>query len=166
MESRWGRDFPPFQTGPGAQPVSCKMGTRFFPGVKCSQGVLLTAHSLLVEEQSYTSTHPLGHTGPVTGSLYLFFHSLGILIIECCFKFEGYVASNMKQSWNVICTYTTANDISWLTYTERVMPYIGCSKSMTGLNKHRLPPSFERRTFRMRIKLFVPFQSLLSSSGH
>jgi len=25
----------------------------------------------VMEEQSYTSTHPLGHTGPVTGSLYL-----------------------------------------------------------------------------------------------
>jgi len=25
-----------------------------------------------MEEYSYTSTHPLGHTGPVTGSLYLF----------------------------------------------------------------------------------------------
>jgi len=25
-----------------------------------------------MEEQSYTSTHPLGHTGPVTGSLYLY----------------------------------------------------------------------------------------------
>jgi len=24
-----------------------------------------------MEEQSYTSTQPLGHTGPVTGSLYL-----------------------------------------------------------------------------------------------
>jgi len=24
-----------------------------------------------MEEQSYTSTHRLGHTGPVTGSLYL-----------------------------------------------------------------------------------------------
>ena len=24
-----------------------------------------------MEEWSYTSTHPLGHTGPVTGSLYL-----------------------------------------------------------------------------------------------
>jgi hypothetical protein len=25
----------------------------------------------VMEEQSYTSTHPLGHTGPLTGSLYL-----------------------------------------------------------------------------------------------
>jgi len=46
--SRWGRDFPPVQTGPGAHPASCKMGTRSFPGVKCGRGVLLTTHPLLV----------------------------------------------------------------------------------------------------------------------
>jgi len=28
----------------------------------------------VMEEYSYTSTNPLGHTGPVTGSLYLFNH--------------------------------------------------------------------------------------------
>jgi len=27
----------------------------------------------VMEEKSYTSTHPLGHTGPVTGSLYLLY---------------------------------------------------------------------------------------------
>ena len=48
FESRWGRDFPPVQTGPGAHPASCKMGTGSFPGVKCGQGVLLTTHPLLV----------------------------------------------------------------------------------------------------------------------
>ena len=48
IESRWGRDFPPVQTGPGAHPASCKMGTWSFPGVKCGRGVLLTTHPLLV----------------------------------------------------------------------------------------------------------------------
>ena len=33
----------------------------------------------VVEEYSYTSTYPLGHTGPVTGSLYLF-----LLLIRYC----------------------------------------------------------------------------------
>jgi len=42
IESRWGRDFPLVQTGPGAHPVSCKMGTGSFPGVKCGRGVGLT----------------------------------------------------------------------------------------------------------------------------
>ena len=32
IESRWGRDFPPVQTGPGAHPASCTMGTGSFPG--------------------------------------------------------------------------------------------------------------------------------------
>ena len=38
IESRWGRDFPPVQTGPGAHPASCKMGTGSFPGGKVRPG--------------------------------------------------------------------------------------------------------------------------------
>ena len=45
---RWGRDFPPVQTGPGAHPASCKMGTGSFPEVNCGRGMLLTTHPLLV----------------------------------------------------------------------------------------------------------------------
>jgi len=48
IESRWVRDFRPVQSGPGAHPASCKMGTGPFPGVKCGRGVLLTTHPLLV----------------------------------------------------------------------------------------------------------------------
>ena len=75
IESRWGRDFPPVQTGPGAHPASCKMGTGSFPGVNCGRGVLLTTHPHLVprlwkSRAIYISTLPLGHTGPVTKSLY------------------------------------------------------------------------------------------------
>jgi hypothetical protein len=77
IESRGRRDFPPVQTGPGAHQASCKMSTESFQGVKCGRGVLLTTHPLLVP-QSWKSrgitTHPLGHTGPVTGSLHLLFH--------------------------------------------------------------------------------------------
>jgi len=43
-----GEIFPPVHTGPGAHPVSCKIGTGSFPGVKCGRGVLLTTHPLLV----------------------------------------------------------------------------------------------------------------------
>jgi hypothetical protein len=32
IESRCGRDFPPGQTGPAANPASRTMGTRSFPG--------------------------------------------------------------------------------------------------------------------------------------
>jgi len=32
------------QTGPGAQPASCTMGTKAFPEVKSGRGVSLTSH--------------------------------------------------------------------------------------------------------------------------
>jgi hypothetical protein len=37
----------PVQTGPGAHPASCTMGTGPFPGVKSGRGVTLTPHPLL-----------------------------------------------------------------------------------------------------------------------
>jgi len=42
------RSSPPVQTGPGAHPTSCTMGTVYFPGVKSGRGVTLTPHPLLV----------------------------------------------------------------------------------------------------------------------
>jgi len=38
----------PGQTGPGAHPASCTMGTRSFPGIKSNWGVTLTPRPLLV----------------------------------------------------------------------------------------------------------------------
>ena len=38
----------PVQTGPGAHPASCTMGTRSFPGVKSGRDETLTPHPLLV----------------------------------------------------------------------------------------------------------------------
>ena len=47
---------------------------RVFPGGKVRPGRAADhsppSSAAVMEEQSYTSTHPLGHTGPVTGSLY------------------------------------------------------------------------------------------------
>jgi len=49
IESRWeARFFAPVQTGPGAHPASCTMGTGSSQGVKSDRGVTLTLHSLLV----------------------------------------------------------------------------------------------------------------------
>ena len=59
IESRWGRDFPPVHTGPGAHPASCKMGTGSFLGVKCGRGVLLTTHPLLVPRSWKSRAIPL-----------------------------------------------------------------------------------------------------------
>ena len=50
IESRWGRDFPSVQTGPGAHPASCIMGPGSFPGVNSGRGVTLTPHTLLVPQ--------------------------------------------------------------------------------------------------------------------
>ena len=49
----------PVQTGPGAHPTSCKMGTRSFPGVKCGRGVLLTTHHLPVPRSCNSRGIPL-----------------------------------------------------------------------------------------------------------
>ena len=59
IESRWGRDFLPVQTGPEAHPASCKMGTGSFPGVKCGRGVLLTTLPLLVPRSRKSRAIPL-----------------------------------------------------------------------------------------------------------
>jgi hypothetical protein len=59
IESRWGRDFPPVQTGPGAHPASCTMGIVSFPGVKCGRGVLLTTYPLLVPRSWKSRAIPL-----------------------------------------------------------------------------------------------------------
>ena len=74
------RDFPAVQNGPWAHPASCKMSNKSFPWV-CSRSVLLTltpSSTAVMEEQSYNSTHLLGHTGTVKGSLYLY-----LFYIQC-----------------------------------------------------------------------------------
>ena len=80
IESLWGRDFLPVQTGPGAHPASCKMGTASFPGVKCSRGVLLTTLPLLVPRSWNSTAIPLptlwATLGRLTGSLYLYLYNV------------------------------------------------------------------------------------------
>ena len=49
IESRWGARFSaPVQTGPGAHPASCTVGTGSFPVVKSGRGVTLNPRPLLV----------------------------------------------------------------------------------------------------------------------
>ena len=42
IESRWGRDFLPVQTGPWAHPASCTMSTGSFPGGRGGRGAGMT----------------------------------------------------------------------------------------------------------------------------
>ena len=72
IESRCGgRDFPPVQAGPGANPAYCKIGTGSFPGVKCGRSVLLTTHPFLKRTRAIPLPTLWDTTGPVTGLLYL-----------------------------------------------------------------------------------------------
>jgi hypothetical protein len=57
----------PVQTGPGAHHDAY----RVFPGGKVRPGRAADhsppSSAVIIADYSYTSTHPLGHTGPVTG---------------------------------------------------------------------------------------------------
>jgi len=62
-------------------------GYRVFPGGKMRPGRAADhsppSSAAVMEEQSYTSTHPLGHTGPVTRSLYVFTCDSSSTLVSC-----------------------------------------------------------------------------------
>ena len=67
-----GRDFPPVQTSSGAHPASYTMGGyRALPGGKVwprrAANYSLPSSAEVMEEYSYTSTHPLGHNKACNG---------------------------------------------------------------------------------------------------
>jgi len=64
IESRCGLDFPSFQTGHRAHPVSCKLGAGSYLGVKCGRGVLLTTHPLLVPRSRRVELYLYANSGP------------------------------------------------------------------------------------------------------
>jgi len=65
IESRWeARFFAPVQTGLGAHPASCTMGTWSFQGVKSGRGVTLTPHNLLVPWSWKSRAIPVPPYGP------------------------------------------------------------------------------------------------------
>jgi hypothetical protein len=71
-----GARFSAVQTGPGADPASCRMGTGSFLGLKCGWGVLLTAHPLLKRGQERVELYlysPSRTSRTVTGEILIFF---------------------------------------------------------------------------------------------
>ena len=71
IESRWGRDFPPVQTGPRGPPSLLYNGYRVFPGGKVRSGRAADhsppSSAEVLKGQSYTSTPPLGHNQACNG---------------------------------------------------------------------------------------------------
>ena len=60
IESRWEARFSaPVQTGPGAHPASCTMGTGYFPGVKSGRALTITPSPLLVPWSRKSRVTPL-----------------------------------------------------------------------------------------------------------
>ena len=63
---------------PWGPPSLLYNGYRVFPGSKVRPWRAADhsppSSAAVMEEQSYTSTHPLGHTGPVTGKRYLYLY--------------------------------------------------------------------------------------------
>jgi hypothetical protein len=82
IESRWGEIFRTCQDRPWGPPSLLYNGYRVFPGGRKRRGRGVD-HSHpssveVMEESNYISTHTLGHTGPVTGLLYLYLTDLHI----------------------------------------------------------------------------------------
>ena len=61
----------------------------------------------VMEEYSYNSTDPLGHTGPVTGSLYVYFNFLWILVysVVCTVVLRFGIVSFMYIYSYLLCPY-------------------------------------------------------------
>ena len=62
--------------------------------------------AVVMEEESYTSTHPLGHTGPVTGSLYLFIYSKYIVLYSCIIK-DHFRPFSLESNTSEVYKYLT-----------------------------------------------------------
>jgi hypothetical protein len=79
------RFFAHVQTGPGAHPASCTMGTGSFPGVKRPERV--ADHPPLLASRSQKGRaipliHPLGKFRPVTGVFYLYLGKVIAMIMQ------------------------------------------------------------------------------------
>jgi hypothetical protein len=107
------RFFAYVQTGPGAHPASCTMGTGSFPGVKRpgrGSDHPPPSSAEVKKEESYTST-PLWAFGYVTGYLYLYLYSmftefsiLYIFGIQLCSHFSLLMLTGSRGSSGGIVT--------------------------------------------------------------
>jgi len=120
----------PVQTSPGAHPVSCKMGTRSFPGVKRGRRVTLNPHSLLVlrsRKSRATPLHPLWAVWPVqslsacTRVHFTYYHNIFLHSTQCStvspltwkacyigYNVMGYIPLTMWSNFDI--GYTTSHN--------------------------------------------------------
>ena len=88
IESRWGVRFSaPVQTGPGAHPASCTMGTGSFPGVmRPGSGVDHPPRSSaeVKERVELYLCSPSGPSWPVLGWPLLFYSLVGLWMVAAC----------------------------------------------------------------------------------
>jgi len=75
-----------------------------------------------MEGYSYTSTHPLGHTGPVKGSLYLFIERKKI-----CIVYLRYTNNSIKTSAKILFALTKNIFQAVLLYWRLTERYKGLS---------------------------------------
>ena len=80
-----GQIFHAVQAGPKAQPAFCKMGTGYFPEVKCPEHGVDHRHPSRAElymAWSCTSTFPLACSGLSYGDVYLFCYTFGTCAVR------------------------------------------------------------------------------------
>jgi hypothetical protein len=111
----------PVQTGPGAHPASCTMGTWSFLGVESGRGMTLTPHPLLVPRSKNRVAlylySPYGPSWPVkrVKSTYL---SQYVLILNPCFK-NGLQEKGGKMSWRMLRCVLILKSLRYRAYTDR-----------------------------------------------
>jgi hypothetical protein len=117
------------QTGSGAHPASCTVGTvGYSPGVKRGRGVMLTTHPVLVprlrKSRSYTPCHPDAPLWSVTGPLYLYLIYIYIYIyiyvqVSCVADPSDVPFTGTVQTMSLFCAVCVKNS-----YTRIIMNYV------------------------------------------
>jgi len=135
----------PVQTGPGAHPASCTMGTWSFPEVKSGRGVTLTPHPLLVPWSRKSRAIPLLPLWAVRPAQSLSactrVHFTFTLYVECFLRhfnlrsIHGVLQSHLKKSYfrkycpqifhkstvRIVFYYTMSYYVWWLRFYLSVL---------------------------------------------
>ena len=147
----------PVQTGPGARPASCTMGTGSFPGVKSGRGVTLTPHPLLVPWSRKGRAIPLlllRAVQPVQSlSACTMVHFKGKVDSR-----KGHESPEVEKWYSYTLSLTSALDgVGGQRQAPAALPrerpgthciggWVGPRAGLDGCGKSRPPPGFDPRT--------------------